>query len=71
MADEGRAARSAAWGVAAGMFGGGAIAAWLAAPEGSLAMLIAACLLTELGASGLYMCFASLSGTWPAGRPLR
>lgn len=69
--DENRAARSAAWGVAAVVFGGSAAVTWLAAPEAPLIVLVAACVCSALAAVGLYMCFASLSGTWPAGRSLR
>lgn len=71
MVDDGRAARSAAWGVLALLFGGGALVFWLTVASPSLVALILASVASALGAAGLYMCFASLAGTWPAGRSLR
>lgn len=62
-----RAAWSAAWGVVAVVFGGGAVAAW--APEVSVGHKIAtwpAWTLCAITLVALYMCFALLFGRWPA-----
>jgi hypothetical protein len=70
MADEdGRAPRSAAWGVVAGVFGGGAVATWLAAATpGSKFPIFPTYGFGAAAAVGLYMCFATLHGWWPTNR---
>lgn len=68
--DDGRGARSAAWGVVAVVFGGGAAAAWVAVPGGSSVVLAAACACSVAAATGLYMCFAMLNDWWPGKRSL-
>jgi len=72
MADDGRGARSAAWGVVAALAGAGAIAVWIAtATPGTAVPIWPAFVFGAASIAGLYMCFASLSGKWPAGRSLR
>ncbi len=67
--DDGEAGRSAAWGVVATLFGGGAVAlAIAAAPVGSTIPLWPAIACGVTSAAGLYMCFASLHHMWPVGR---
>jgi hypothetical protein len=68
--DEGRGARSAAWGVVAVVFGGGGTVAWAALPGAPLVVLVAACICSLISAPGLYMCFAVLNDRWPAKRSL-
>jgi hypothetical protein len=54
---------SAAWGVVAVIFGGGAVPAWLeAAAPGSKFPVWSAWILTVITAFAIYMCFASLRG---------
>jgi hypothetical protein len=71
MADD--SGRSAAWGVIAVLFGGGAVAVWISAfaPDSAFASWAAAAsALSVIAAIGVYMCFASLND-WPTIRRLR
>ena len=64
--EEGRAGRSAAWGVAAAVFGAGTIAAWQAAiAPGSSFPILPAYGVGLIVAAALYMCFATVWGWWP------
>jgi hypothetical protein len=67
--EDGRAGRSAAWGVAAAVFGAGTIAAWQAAiaPESGFPIL-PTYIFGLIAALALYMCFATVWGWWPAAR---
>ena len=67
--DADRAGLSAAWGVMAGILGGGAFAIWAtASPPHSGFPVWPAWILGALAACAVYMCFAFALGTWPAGR---
>jgi hypothetical protein len=67
--EEGRAARSAAWGAAAVVFGAGAFAIWQAAiAPGSSFPILPAYGVGLIGAAALYMCFATVWRWWPAAR---
>lgn len=67
--DEGRAGQSAAWGIVAVLFGGGAITVWqTAVAPGSRFPILAVYVFGFVGAAGLYMCFATLWGWWPVRR---
>ena len=67
--EEGRNGRSAAWGAAGVVFGGGAIAAWQAAiAPGSRFSILPAYVFGFIAAAALYMCFATVWGWWPAAR---
>lgn len=70
MADEDeRTGRSAAWGVVAAVFGGGAVATWtVAAAPGSRFPIWPAYVFGLVAVIGLYMCFAVLHGWRPAKR---
>lgn len=65
--DDRRAGWSAAWGVVAAIFGAGSAAAWIAAlqPDSGVPRWTAYAT-TGLTVVGLYLCFASLAGWWPA-----
>jgi tetratricopeptide (TPR) repeat protein len=67
--EEGRAGRSAAWGVAAVVFAAGAIAAWqvAVAPKSSFPIL-PVYVLGLITLAALYMCFATMWDWWPAKR---
>ena len=62
-----RGGLSAAWGVVAVVFGGGAAATWIpaASPESKFPAW-PAWILTAITVGALYLCFASLLGTWPS-----
>jgi hypothetical protein len=65
--DDGRAGRSAAWGVVAGVFSAAAgVTGPLAAAPGSGFLLVPICVFGVIAVAGLYMCFAALLG-WPGG----
>jgi hypothetical protein len=67
--DGGRAGWSAAWGVAAALVGGIGGAFWNSVvTTGPRALIWPACALSLAALGGLYMCFASLGGWWPARR---
>src|SRR6516165_3743257 len=70
MADrEGRAGRSAAWGVSALLFGAVAVAAWqVHVSPHSKVPIWPVYGFGVVAAGGLYMCFATLEGWWPARR---
>jgi hypothetical protein len=72
VSEEGRGARSAAWGVLAVVFGGGAFAVWqVAIAPKSTVPLLAAYIIGAVGAIALYMCFATILNWWPThARPL-
>jgi hypothetical protein len=68
--DNGKAARSAAWGVAAALFGGGAIATWpVAVAPKSTFPIWPTYVFGGIAILALYLCFASVWGWWPSGRP--
>jgi hypothetical protein len=70
--DEGRAGRSAAWGVLAVVFGGGAIyTAQLATSPDSGFPIWPTYILGAVAAIALYMCFATIWGWWPTSRSTR
>lgn len=73
MPDDGSPARSAAWGVVAAVFSGAAIAVWTTANSAASTFPIWPVAPFGLAAiTGIYMCFASLTGWWPDRRsPLR
>jgi Tetratricopeptide repeat len=65
--DDGRAGRSAAWGVVAAVFSAAAgVTGPEAAAPGSGFLLVPTCAFGVIAVAGLYMCFATLLG-WPAG----
>lgn len=67
--DADRAGFSAAWGVVAGILGGGAFAIWTtASPPHSRFPAWSAWIPGGLAACAVYMCFAYALGIWPAGR---
>lgn len=68
--DEGRGGRSAAWGVAGLILAAVAIATWQAtiAPK-STSPVWPAYAFGAFTIAALYMCFATVWGWWPAGRP--
>jgi hypothetical protein len=67
--DEGRAGRSTAWGVAAGIFAATAVAFWqVAIPPKSTFPILPAYACAGLTLAALYMCFATVWGWWPTGR---
>jgi len=67
--EEGRAARSAAWGAAAVVFGAGAFAIWqVAVARGSSFPILPAYGVGLIAAAALYMCFATVWGWWPSAR---
>jgi hypothetical protein len=63
---------SAAWGVVALAFGAVAAVMWAAVvtPTSSGLALLIAIITSVIAGGGLYMCFAALTGTWPANRLL-
>src|SRR5437879_13571405 len=70
--EDGRAGRSAAWGVAAVVFGAGAIyTSQLATTANSGFSIWPTYVLGAVAAIALYMCFATIWGWWPAGRSTR
>lgn len=73
MADEeGGTARSAAWGVAAVLFGGGAFATWpVAVARNSTFPIWPTYVFAGIAALSLYMCFATILSWWPAARTVR
>ena len=67
--EEGRTARSAAWGVAALLFGGGAFVTWpVAVAAGSTFPLWPVYIFSGVAAIALYMCFATIWQWWPTSR---
>lgn len=66
---DGRTGRSAAWGVAAAVFGAGAFTTWpvAVAPKPTFPIW-PTYLFAGLGALALYMCFATIWGWWPTRR---
>jgi hypothetical protein len=69
---DGRAGRSAAWGVVALLTGGAAVTVWVTADSaGSQFPIWPAYVFGAVAIVALYMIFASLSGTWPADILLR
>ena len=67
--EEGRTARSASWGVAALLFGGGAFATWrVAVASGSTFPLWPVYVFGGVAVIALYMCFATISQWWPTYR---
>ena len=73
MADEERrTARSAAWGVAALLFGGGAFATWpVAVAPNSTFPIWPTYVFAGIAALALYMCFATILSWWPTARSVR
>lgn len=70
--EEGRTARSAAWGVATLLFGGGAFVTWpVAVAAGSTFPLWPVYLFGGVAAIVLYMCFATIWQWWPASRAVQ
>jgi hypothetical protein len=70
--DDRRTGRSAAWGVATLLFGGGAIAVWQAAsPTKSTVPIWPAYVLGAIVAVALFMCFATIFSWWPTARSIR
>jgi Tetratricopeptide repeat len=67
---EGRAGRSAAWGVMSAVFASGTIAAWQASitPKSGFPVF-PAFTLGLITVAALYMCFATIWGWWPVARP--
>lgn len=64
--DEGRGGRSAAWGIAGGILGAAAIAAWqVAIAAKSTFPILPAYVCGGLTVAALYMCFATVWGWWP------
>jgi hypothetical protein len=67
--EEGRTARSAAWGVAALLFGGGAFATWpVAVAAKSTFPIWPVYVFGGAAAVALYMCFATIWSWWPTAR---
>jgi hypothetical protein len=68
----GRTGRSAAWGVAAALFGAGAFATWpVAVAPKSTFPIWPTYLFAGLAAFALYMCFDTIWGWWPTKRSAR
>jgi hypothetical protein len=67
--EDGRAGRSAAWGIAALLFGTGAIAVWQVATSATSRLsIVPAYVLSAAALAALYMCFATVWGWRPTER---
>ena len=67
--EEGRTGRSAAWGVAAVVFGAGAFTTWpVAVAPKSTFPIWPTYVFGGIAAVALYMCFATIWGWWPSAR---
>jgi hypothetical protein len=70
--EEGRTGRSAAWGVAAVLFGGGAFATWpVAVAPNSTFPVWPTYVFGGIAGLALYVCFATILSWWPTARSVR
>jgi len=70
--EDGRTGRSAAWGIAAGVFCACAIATWqVAVAPKSTFPIVPTYVFAVAAVLALYMCFATIWGWWPTGQSVR